>query len=125
MHISTFPTGLTFQVRCSENNLNNEVRWQMKTQGTWVALKCESTTRLSPPPQFSGNLLCDDGMGNVPPSLQHLETWSPIGSTVWGSLDSKVFLEEVCHWAQALRLHTCTSHYYQFPLFSFNLWFKL
>lgn len=52
MHISTFPTGLTFQVRCSENNLNNEVRWQMKTQGTWVALKCESTTRLSPPPNF-------------------------------------------------------------------------
>lgn len=34
-------------------------------------------------------------MGNVPYSLWHLNTESPIGSAVWGSLGGKASLEKV------------------------------
>lgn len=41
-------------------------------------------------------------MRNVPFSLRHLNTWSPVGNAVWGGLGDGAAVEEVCHWGQAL-----------------------
>lgn len=40
-----------------------------------------------------------DGLNEIAPThiLRHLNTWSPVGSTVWGCLRDVALLEEVCH----------------------------
>lgn len=40
---------------------------------------------------------------NGPHWLVYLNTWFPVGGTVWLGLEGVTFLEEMCHWGQALR----------------------
>lgn len=43
-------------------------------------------------------------MRNIPPGLEHLKTWSPVGDTVWGGLGGAASLEEKRHWARLFEL---------------------
>jgi len=37
--------------------------------------------------------------GNGPQRLMCVNTWSPVGKTVWEGLGGVALLEEVCHWS--------------------------
>ena len=43
-------------------------------------------------------------MSHVPYQLEHLDPWNPVGGSVCGRLESMVFLKEVQHRRQALRV---------------------
>ena len=46
---------------------------------------------------------CDSLNENGPQRLLSLNTWPPVGGTVWEGLGHVALLEEVCQWGQALR----------------------
>lgn len=65
-------------------------------------------------------------MGNVPYSLWHLNTESPIGSAVWGSLGGKASLEKMHGGGADFEVkQTNKNHHFQFPFSALSLWFEL
>lgn len=54
-------------------------------------------------------LTCCGGLNeNISHRLMGLNTWSPVGVTIWGSLGSVASLKELHHWEWALRVYKPT-----------------